>query len=115
PGARPLLWWIHSRSSAPPPGPRSLPTRRSSDLAVKLRGHVLPICLYGATSDDLPADRRLHGHLELLPRDHLAQRFDDLTPFAVQDRKSTRLNSSHVKISYAVFCLKQKTATFAAG
>src|SRR5690606_40568001 len=26
-----------------------------------------------------------------------------------EDRKSTRLNSSHVKISYAVFCLKQKT------
>src|SRR5690606_40704612 len=25
------------------------------------------------------------------------------------DRKSTRLNSSHVKISYAVFCLKKKT------
>src|SRR5690606_40086351 len=28
---------------------------------------------------------------------------------ARQDRKSTRLNSSHVKISYAVFCLKKKT------
>src|SRR5690606_42135550 len=27
---------------------------------------------------------------------------------AGQDRKSTRLNSSHVKISYAVFCLKKK-------
>src|SRR5690606_39849340 len=27
---------------------------------------------------------------------------------ALEDRKSTRLNSSHVKISYAVFCLKQK-------
>src|SRR5690606_39801963 len=27
----------------------------------------------------------------------------------LQDRKSTRLNSSHVKISYAVFCLKKKT------
>src|SRR5690606_41039017 len=26
----------------------------------------------------------------------------------LQDRKSTRLNSSHVKISYAVFCLKKK-------
>src|SRR5690606_41384797 len=26
----------------------------------------------------------------------------------VEDRKSTRLNSSHVKISYAVFCLKNK-------
>src|SRR5690625_6783100 len=28
-----------------------------------------------------------------------------------QDRKSTRLNSSHVAISYAVFCLKKKTTT----
>src|SRR5690625_5890157 len=28
--------------------------------------------------------------------------------FARQDRKSTRLNSSHVAISYAVFCLKKK-------
>src|SRR5690606_41659475 len=27
---------------------------------------------------------------------------------SVKDRKSTRLNSSHVKISYAVFCLKKK-------
>src|SRR5690349_23972336 len=27
---------------------------------------------------------------------------------ALQDRKSTRLNSSHVEISYAVFCLKKK-------
>src|SRR5690554_7150079 len=27
---------------------------------------------------------------------------------AVKDRKSTRLNSSHVRISYAVFCLKKK-------
>src|SRR5699024_11715262 len=30
-------------------------------------------------------------------------------PCDVQDRKSTRLNSSHVSISYAVFCLKKKT------
>src|SRR5207253_9044088 len=29
-------------------------------------------------------------------------------PFAARDRKSTRLNSSHVAISYAVFCLKKK-------
>src|SRR5690606_39466353 len=28
--------------------------------------------------------------------------------FLTPDRKSTRLNSSHVKISYAVFCLKKK-------
>src|SRR5258705_9332572 len=28
-----------------------------------------------------------------------------------KDRKSTRLNSSHLRISYAVFCLKKKTAS----
>src|SRR5690349_22860544 len=28
----------------------------------------------------------------------------------IRDRKSTRLNSSHVEISYAVFCLKKKNA-----
>src|SRR2546430_7657715 len=29
-------------------------------------------------------------------------------PMTIQDRKSTRLNSSHSQISYAVFCLKKK-------
>src|SRR5438874_3657756 len=33
----------------------------------------------------------------------------DLSHDAGGDRKSTRLNSSHVEISYAVFCLKKKT------
>src|SRR5690554_7496121 len=31
--------------------------------------------------------------------------------FGTADRKSTRLNSSHVRISYAVFCLKKKTTS----
>src|SRR5436305_10601380 len=30
---------------------------------------------------------------------------------SIEDRKSTRLNSSHVRISYAVFCLKKKKET----
>src|SRR5256885_3075225 len=30
------------------------------------------------------------------------------SPWVLQDRKSTRLNSSHLVISYAVFCLKKK-------
>src|SRR5690606_41087924 len=33
---------------------------------------------------------------------------DELAIPPYRDRKSTRLNSSHVKISYAVFCLKKK-------
>src|SRR5690349_23482313 len=34
---------------------------------------------------------------------------DSVAWIVPQDRKSTRLNSSHVEISYAVFCLKKKT------
>src|SRR5207245_4628928 len=35
--------------------------------------------------------------------------------FSKRDRKSTRLNSSHGSISYAVFCLKKKTSKNSAG
>src|SRR3712207_8968521 len=41
------------------------------------------------------ADQRLRARLEMARRDR-------------GDRKSTRLNSSHANISYAVFCLKKK-------
>src|SRR5690606_39809034 len=56
--------------------------------------------------------RRLFILLPLRKRFARVVRIDPLCPWAqgaVQDRKSTRLNSSHVKISYAVFCLKTKT------
>src|SRR5436305_9162836 len=36
---------------------------------------------------------------------------DPLEASLTRDRKSTRLNSSHVRTSYAVFCLKKKTKT----
>src|SRR5258707_9598100 len=36
---------------------------------------------------------------------------DDAWEAALRDRKSTRLNSSHANISYAVFCLKKKKKT----
>src|SRR5688572_31541667 len=42
----------------------------------------------------------------LLDHDRLAPAVAEALP---QDRKSTRLNSSHSQISYAVFCLKKKT------
>src|SRR5438034_1100026 len=38
-------------------------------------------------------------------------KFHNGEPFTAQDRKSTRLNSSHTVISYAVFCLKKKKYT----
>src|SRR3712207_8989327 len=34
--------------------------------------------------------------------------FEEVVEVSSQDRKSTRLNSSHANISYAVFCLKKK-------
>src|SRR2546421_7038208 len=47
---------------------------------------------------------------QLLHRLSVADRFADdwIENQAVEDRKSTRLNSSHDQISYAVFCLKKK-------
>src|SRR5437867_8698537 len=49
----------------------------------------------------------------LLAREERARLFFDRPPGcgaeADEDRKSTRLNSSHRTISYAVFCLKKKT------
>src|SRR5256885_8634515 len=41
-------------------------------------------------------------------RQHVLARISNLE-WVFEDRKSTRLNSSHLVISYAVFCLKKKT------
>src|SRR5699024_12394987 len=42
-------------------------------------------------------------------------RQDDADPADQRDRKSTRLNSSHVSSSYAVFCLKKKKHEYGSG
>src|SRR5690625_6090950 len=47
-----------------------------------------------------------HGRIDYLAHLLSAVMFSQR---CTQDRKSTRLNSSHVAISYAVFCLKKKT------
>src|SRR2546422_7449549 len=52
---------------------------------------------------DLPQAREGHGHGA--PGGNAAELGN---PFLLRDRKSTRLNSSHGYISYAVFCLKKK-------
>src|SRR5436190_10329643 len=54
--------------------------------------------------------RRLADHVHERQRDRLARRGSDGARVRGPpgDRKSTRLNSSHTVISYAVFCLKKK-------
>src|SRR3712207_8435373 len=54
-------------------------------------------------------DRRHYRAAE--PVGHEAARDGAQGGSAAQDRKSTRLNSSHANISYAVFCLKKKKKT----
>src|SRR5690606_41318050 len=62
-----------------------------------------------------PLDQRARFEAQASLRsagDEEAQQIDEDYLRALEygiDRKSTRLNSSHVKISYAVFCLKKKT------
>src|SRR5436190_6187098 len=73
----------------------SFPTRRSSDLVVAV----------SRVDDGEEAEREVHawnaGRDDGDARNVLAR---------CEDRKSTRLNSSHTVISYAVFCLKKKIA-----
>src|SRR3712207_7884633 len=59
--------------------------------------------------DGVAALQRLHGHVQ---HRHVVREEDRVEPAALQDRKSTRLNSSHANISYAVFCLKKKNKKF---
>src|SRR5690625_6879198 len=71
---------------------------RSGIMAAKRTSDLIPLChplpLSGVELDLVPRD----DHVEITARVRTRG-----------DRKSTRLNSSHVAISYAVFCLKKKT------
>src|SRR3712207_7869334 len=72
---------------------RSLP-----DATVVLRGQVVrPI----TRSDAQGRVKRIKGVARVINQ-------IEVLPLSPQDRKSTRLNSSHANISYAVFCLKKK-------
>src|SRR5699024_11845741 len=80
----------------------SFPTRRSSDLLlIYLLNERKNISLEG-----------LVKHLNAEGREVAMSTAEQLwMEGREEDRKSTRLNSSHVSISYAVFCLKKKKAT----
>src|SRR5688572_31308086 len=86
----------------PPPRSTLFPTRRSSDLAetVVIFGDY---DVDGVTSTALLTEvlRGLGWNVHF----YLPHRMDEGYGL---DRKSTRLNSSHSQISYAVFCLKKK-------
>src|SRR5215211_9012353 len=71
--------------------------------------HAFPeVCPWGAGPED---------HIEVDLADHadttraISEIRKRLENDELQDRKSTRLNSSHTVISYAVFCLKKKKKT----
>src|SRR5688500_19914648 len=86
----------------------SFPTRRSSDLqglfAGKNRANG-----YASTAGKYAATFALASRTYASRDPAFARRLRDRALAA--DRKSTRLNSSHLVISYAVFCLKKKTTT----
>src|SRR5699024_12635091 len=92
-------------STHPPPPP-------SSPLSLH---DALPICARSSICSTQPHSSRQHStaaisrHLFFIPSPPLSMFHEREQRFIGQDRKSTRLNSSHVSISYAVFCLKKKT------
>src|SRR2546426_5556468 len=58
--------------------------------------------------EHLRLDQRRHGEPTRALRELETTDLHTLVGLGVRDRKSTRLNSSHLVISYAVFCLKKK-------
>src|SRR5690606_42155143 len=87
----------------------SFPTRRSSDLLRTLGNPVL------AALERTREGQNPDEPVPMSPEDMAAAQRElpdllrEVCKVALcRDRKSTRLNSSHVKISYAVFCLKKK-------
>src|SRR5207245_10222149 len=104
-----------SHDCAAPRALRAFPTRRSSDLAgVRDRLAATLAChsavragqpLNGETMSSILRELGRTAHPTLCPHG----RPTIVRPWGHKDRKSTRLNSSHGSISYAVFCLKQKT------
>src|SRR5437868_9124327 len=87
-----------STTPAHNPHIHSFPTRRSSDLIWNSADSAGQFSKSSCTSRKLS-----NGAMKILL-------VEDETKMAqlIRDRKSTRLNSSHVSISYAVFCLKKK-------
>src|SRR5690606_41961241 len=75
--------------------------RRISEIGGEQSQHVV----VGAEAFFLIGARQRVG----IERRHVGEQ--RIAPADQGDRKSTRLNSSHVKISYAVFCLKKKNHT----
>src|SRR5206468_9708237 len=74
----------------------------AASMAAAMADSPLPLTLLGALKPRLPEMLRLLRRFVTTESPSLAK----------ADRKSTRLNSSHDQISYAVFCLKKKTFSF---
>src|SRR5688572_31364818 len=87
-----------------PPRSTLFPTRRSSDLSKLIRVVATrKECALAARRED---DRSIKWTSVLESKQSSDNTSE--TPLTRLDRKSTRLNSSHSQISYAVFCLKKK-------
>src|SRR5947209_17250811 len=86
----------------------SFPTRRSSDLGARIVFVLIVRGIERVENDDLGGGGPRGGHEVVQSLRGAEQMAGGARVHQKIDRKSTRLNSSHANISYAVFCLKNK-------
>src|SRR5439155_27288257 len=87
----------------------SFPTRRSSDLTISPASSRERFASPPVNTNDFPANLSLLTcRFSAIGCTPALRNFLMSCRSRKRDRKSTRLNSSHVAISYAVFCLKKK-------
>src|SRR5690606_23028753 len=82
--------------------------RNARDSEVPLINYLMAARAAQLLSADERRDAHLKAAYESTPQATVAVLLTQAELQIAQDRKSTRLNSSHVKISYAVFCFKKK-------
>src|SRR5690606_5070202 len=112
PEGQDTIWYVTGETHAAAAGSPQLEAFKARDTEVLLMSDRIDEWMLGYLHEYEGQKLQSVAKGELPLDDAAKQKHEEAAkaaePLVARDRKSTRLNSSHVKISYAVFCLKKK-------